>query len=55
MEQSPYREANSHLAYQPILCLLWYPKVYYRVHKSWLLVTVLPKWSQSKCTHPISL
>jgi hypothetical protein len=34
MQQSPSREANSHLASQEITRLLWNPKVYYCVQKS---------------------
>jgi hypothetical protein len=33
MEQSSTWEANSHLASQEIPCLLWNPKIIFRVHK----------------------
>jgi hypothetical protein len=38
MEQSPPFEANSPLASQEILRLLWYPEIEYRDHKSSSLV-----------------
>jgi hypothetical protein len=41
MEQSPSWEANSHSANQEIPCLLWNPKVHYRVDKDPPLVPVL--------------
>jgi hypothetical protein len=41
MEQTCPWEANSHSADQEILCLLWNPKVHYRVHNSPPLVPIL--------------
>jgi hypothetical protein len=41
MEQSPPCEANGCSSTQEILCLLWCPKVHYRVHTSLLLYPVL--------------
>jgi len=33
MEQSPFWEANRSAACQEIPCILWNPKVHYRIHK----------------------
>jgi len=41
MEQSPFSEANSHLASQEIPCLLWNLKVHYCVHKRPPLAPIL--------------
>jgi hypothetical protein len=41
MRQNRSWEANSHSASQEILCLLWNPKVHYRVHNSPPLVPIL--------------
>jgi len=43
MEQSPSWEADSHSASQKIAQRLWNSKVYFRVHKSPTLVSVLSK------------
>jgi hypothetical protein len=34
MDWSPTREADRRLAAQEIPCLLWNPKIHYRVHKN---------------------
>jgi hypothetical protein len=53
MEQSPSWEAKSRSASQEILCLLWNPKVYYRVHKNQPLFPILSQMNQT--SHTISL
>jgi hypothetical protein len=40
MQQSPSGEANSHLASQETLCLLWNPKVHYCVHEGLPMILI---------------
>jgi hypothetical protein len=53
MEQSPSGEINSHLATQEIPRLSWKVKVYYYVHKSPPLVTILSQMHPFHTLPPI--
>ena len=46
MEQSPFLEANRFSANQEIPCILWNPKVHYRIHKCPPPVPVLTQLHQ---------
>ena len=48
MEQSPSWEANWFAASQEIPCILWNPKVHYRIHKC---LPPVPIWSQLGPVH----
>jgi hypothetical protein len=50
VEQSSSWRANCHSASQKIRCLVWDMKVYYRVHKSLALVTVVSQMNWSPKT-----
>jgi hypothetical protein len=52
MEQSPFSEANSHLASQEIPHPLWNPKVHYPVHNSPPLIPILSQMNPAQIFLP---
>jgi len=55
MVHSPSAEANDCSALEEILCLLWNLKVYYHVHSSPPMISVLSQMNSVYTSYPISL